>query len=383
MVTIRADYTSALTQSAGIGRCTRELFGALKAILPADVRIELFANKNAILGQQTTPFPVRHLPLTERQGIIFWQRAKLPWPVESFVGKADLWHFPDYLLLPTLSGRTILTIHDLSFLVMPQFAHRKLQQFLAKAVPRSARRADHLIADSESTRRDMVRIWGLPEERISVVYCGVDRRFHPVQDRELLDRVRRKYALPERFFLFVGKIEPRKNLTGLIRIFTRLSEAYPRLRQHLVIAGGKGWDYEPVFAAAAASSASERIHFAGFVDDADLPALLNCADALVYPSHYEGFGLPPLEAMACGTPVVVSDRASLPEVVGQAGYVLPLEEEQPWLDALLVLAESEAVRAEYAQRGLAQAAQFTWEVAARKLWAVYGVVLGLGEGGCG
>ncbi len=378
--TIRADYTSALTQSAGIGRCTRELFTALRSILPADVRVELFANKNAVIGGKRTPFPVRHLPLTERQGIIFWQRVRVPWPIEPFVGKADLWHFPDYLLLPTLSGRTILTIHDLSFLVMPQFAHRKLQQFLAKAVPRSARRANHLIADSESTRRDIVRIWGIPEERVSVVYCGVDRRFRPINDNEALDRVRDKYALPERFFLFVGKIEPRKNLTGLIRIFTRLVEAHPGLRQHLVIAGGKGWDYEPVFAAAAASPARARIHFVGFVDDADLPALLSCADALVYPSHYEGFGLPPLEAMACGTPVVVSDRASLPEVVGDAGYVLPLEEEQSWLTALLALAESEETRAAYARRGLTRAKRFTWEAAAGALLMVYWSVLG-GLGG--
>ncbi len=374
MPVIRADYTSALTQSAGIGRCTRELLTALRQRLPPDYQMTLFASRDARACPQL-PYSLRHLPLTERQGIIAWQRLQLPLPIDPFVGRADLWHFPDYLVMPTLSGKKVLTVHDLSFFVMPQFAHQKLQQFLAKAVPRSIEKADHIIADSESTRRDIINLLGTPAERISVVHCGVDSRFHPIVDQEKLASVRRKYGLPLHFFVFVGRLEPRKNVAWLIKLFSRWKERYPDLPHELVIAGGKGWDYEPIFVAAEASSKSDQIHFIGFVDDADLPALLSLAQALVYPSHYEGFGLPPLEAMACGTPVLVSNRASLPEVVGEAGFVLPLEDDTLWEEALYRLVAEPGVREGFVREGLVRVQGYSWDAAAGCVLSVYRVVL--------
>lgn len=371
---ILIDVTSALKQSAGIGRYTRGLVDALATHFP-DLPVVLVSARDAPPPPPTWPYPLRRLPFTERQAVILWQRLRAPLPADLILGRADLYHSPDFVLPPLWRTPGIVTVHDLSFMVYPQYAVPGLEFYLRGAVPRAVRRARLVLADSENTRRDLMRFWNTPPEKIHVLYPGLSPRFRPVEDPEVLARVRERYRLPERFILSVSRLEPRKNFPGLIRAFNRLKARF-RVPHHLVIAGGKGWLYDPIFEEAARSPYREQIHFPGFVADEDLPALYTLADAFAYPSFYEGFGFPPLEAMACGVPVVVADNSSLPEVVGEAGIRLHAEDEEGWAEALARVLMDEDTRVRLRVAGFQQAARFTWQASATRLVDLYARVVG-------
>jgi glycosyltransferase involved in cell wall biosynthesis len=375
---IAIDYTPAVHQAAGIGRYTRGLVAAL-ARLDTRHRFTLLVLGRA--GARFTPrslpanFKLRYAPLSDRWATVLWHRLNLPLPVDVFTGRVDLFHGPSFTLPPSFAP-SLLTVHDLSFLRYPQGAFPPLLAWLSRAVPRSLRRARHVLADSESTRLDLVELMGIRADRITVIGAGVDEHFRRVNDPPVLAAVRARYNLPERFILGVSTLEPRKNFTGLIAAFNRLAAAgLPDL--HLVIAGGKGWLYDDIFAAAAASPVSQRIHLPGFVADEDLPALYSLADLFAFPSHYEGFGIPVLEAMACATPVVCADNSSLPEVAGDAALLVPAADSQALADALHRLLIDTSLRENLVGQGLEQVRKFTWEAAARRLLTVYEA---LGEG---
>jgi glycosyltransferase involved in cell wall biosynthesis len=241
-------------------------------------------------------------------------------------------------------------------------------------VPHSVARARHILADSRSTKDDLISLLGAPADKVTVVGAGVEARFRPVEDAVALAEIRRKYRLPDQFVLGLGTLEPRKNFEGLIHAFNRLQADWPDL--HLVIAGGKGWLYDSILAAAAQSPAAHRIHLPGFIADADLPGLYTLARVFAYPSHYEGFGIPVLEAMACGTPVVTADNSSLPEVAGQAALLVPATDVEALAEAITRLTSDEALRDQCRRLGFAQARPYTWEAAARKLLAVYETLTG-------
>jgi glycosyltransferase involved in cell wall biosynthesis len=240
-------------------------------------------------------------------------------------------------------------------------------------VPRSLDRADHVLADSESTKTDLREIFNVPDHKVSVVGAGVEKRFRPVTDARVLAATKQQYRLPEKFVFSLGTLEPRKNFTGLIRAF---EQSPVRESHHLVIGGGKGWLYEDIFAAAQTSPVAGRIHLIGFVADEHLPALYSLADIFAYPSHYEGFGIPVVEAMACGTPVVCADNSSLPEVAGQAAILVPATDTAALAGALQLLANNQSLRAKMTRLGFAQAQKFNWPAAAERLLAVYKTVLG-------
>jgi glycosyltransferase involved in cell wall biosynthesis len=312
-------------------------------------------------------------PLNDRWLYRLWHRARLPVPVEVFAGPFDLYHATDFVLPPVRPGaRTVLTVHDLTFERAPDAAPPRLLRFLKRVVPQSARRATHLVADSQATARDLIELYGIPPGKITVIYSGVDERFGPEVDCRLsTSDLRRKYALGGApFILTVGTLQPRKNHLTLVRAFARLSNLQSPI-SNLVIAGGTGWLYDEVAAEVARLGLGERVKFAGFVDDVDLPALYRAAAVFAFPSLYEGFGIPVLEAMASGVPVVASNASSLPEVLGDAGLsVDPLDVEG--LAAALQRALSDpGWRAEAIARGLARARQFTWRRAAEQLLAVY------------
>jgi glycosyltransferase involved in cell wall biosynthesis len=365
---IGIDYTSAATQDAGIGRYTRELMRALLA-QPSHHRYSFFyASRNpidqsAIHNRQSA---IHRLPFHDKWLMRGWQRLRLPIPVELIVGRVDLFHSPDFTLPPTLPGvPTLLTVHDLSFIRDPDSAWPSLRAFLNKAVPRSVKRATHVLADSQATKSDLIELFGTPAEKISVLYSGVEARFAPVRDRAEIDRVCAKYQLPRPFILAVGTLQPRKN-------YGRLIEAFARLRDyHLVIAGGKGWMVETIFEQVHRSGLEGRVHFPGFVDDADLPALYSAADLFAYVSLYEGFGLPLLEAMACGTPVIGSNTSSLPEVIGEAGLQVDPRSVDDIARALQQMIDRPELRERAIEAGLERAKSFTWEKAARELLTIY------------
>ncbi|GAB4506251.1 MAG: glycosyltransferase family 1 protein [Anaerolineales bacterium] len=376
---IGIDYTSAARQSAGIGRFTRELIRAAMALDTGNEYRLLVAGRQPIaeahLPRTGRGFRLVQTPLSERNLVRLWHRLQIPLPVEVFLGRLDIFHSPDFVLPPVARAVKVLTIHDLSFLRVPECADPRLRWYLGQVVPRSVRRADFLLADSESTRRDLIELLGVPPDRVQVIYGGVDARFAPVEDAEALRRVRETYAGGRPFILAVGTLEPRKNYPTLIRAFAQARQA-ARLPHALIIVGRKGWVYEPIFAAVDELGLHDHVLFPGFVPDEELPVLYSAADVLVTPSFYEGFGLPALEAMACGTPVIVSDVSSLPEVVGDAGVRIDPRDEAGLAEAMVHVVQDSALRAALRAAGRERARRFTWDDAARELLAVYARVGG-------
>jgi glycosyltransferase involved in cell wall biosynthesis len=370
---IGLDYTAAVHQSAGIGRYTREMVQAL-AVLPAaliEFNYCLFVAGAGKVAQPALPAPNfswRPTRLTERWLARLWYRLHLPLWIETWTGPLDLFHAPDFVLPPVRPDtRTIVTIHDLSFVREPETVMPGMLPHLHKWVPHSVRRADHVIAVSEATRQDLIKLYQTPPEKISVLYHGVTPNFEPVTDPAKLAAVRQKYGLGERpFVLSVGTIQPRKNYQRLIQALAKLNSPVA-----LVIIGSKGWKYEDIFNEVARLDLAERVHFLGFVADADLAALYSAATLFVYPSLYEGFGLPVLEAMACGTPVVASNQSALPEVVGEAGLLVNPRDVEAMAAAIARLLTEPDLHRCLAEAGRARAANFTWANMALKLLDLY------------
>lgn len=369
---IGVDYTAAIWQGAGIGRYTRELLQAAIA-KGKEFRYVLFYAAAGL--PPTNPYAadlqhlcashphVRAVPIaiTPRLLTIIWQRLRLPLFVEQFTGKLDLLHAPDFVLPPT-RARTILTVHDLTFVLHPECFEPALRRYLTGAVPQSLPRASLILADSHATRCDLIQQMQVAPERIAVVYPGVSQRFQPLPP-DVTEPVRHRLNLPPEFLLFVGTLEPRKNLVRLLEAIHRLASPLP-----LVIAGRKGWLYEDMFTAVERLRLHDHVIFKDFVDDADLPALYNLARVFVYPSLYEGFGLPALEALACGTPVVTSAVASLPEVVGNAAVLVdPLDSTAIAAGIAQALDQTAHLRT----LGPKQAARFSWEESAHTLIDCY------------
>ncbi len=285
--------------------------------------------------------------------------------VESLTGDVDAVWLPNLNFVATKKP-LVVTVHDLSFVRSPRFftAKQRLWHRLVDA-KKTLRRADAVIAVSAHTKADVVETFGIPAERVHVAHPAADPRFRPQSPAEVA-RVRAALRLPEKFYLYLGALEPRKNIDGVIAAFDRtVGDA------DLVIAGGGGWLNEDVFRRAAASPKSDRIRFLGYVDEADKPALYAAALALVYPSFYEGFGMPPLEAMAVGTPVVASHVSSLGEVVGDAGLLVDPYAVGEIADAMRAVADDAALVAELGRRGRERAKRFSWQESAARLERVF------------
>jgi glycosyltransferase involved in cell wall biosynthesis len=371
-VNIGIDYTAALKQSGGIGRYARGLITTL-AKLDSRHNYTLLATPDAASDgleffQKYPNFNHKTYPLPERWMTIGWHRFYLPIPVEWFAGEMNLFHSPNFILPPVRRAKTLLTVHDLSFIRHPQGAVESLRKWLNQVVPRSLAHADHILADSHSTKEDLIEIYDISPNDITVVGAGVEERFQPIIDPVQLETVRNKYDLPDKFILGLGTLEPRKNFTGLIEAF---SQSSVNKSHHLVIAGGKGWLYDDIFAAAENSPVATRIHFTGFVADNDLPALYSSADVFAYPSHYEGFGIPVIEAMACGTPVICADNSCLPEVAGKSALQITASDTVALSVGLNDLIIDSSLREKTITEGFVQAKKFNWPSAALRLLGVY------------
>jgi glycosyltransferase involved in cell wall biosynthesis len=381
---IGIDVTSALTQGGGIGRYTRELVRALTALngrsSPTATSFHLFTARPIAPPAVPDPLPdgphIHHhqAPLPEQWLYRLWYRLRIPAPVQWVTGRLDLFHSPDFVL-PPVSGHipTLLTVHDLSFVHYPDVYPAVLVNYLNRVVPWSIGRASHVLADSAATKADLQSIWQVAEEKITVLYSGVNETFRPVKEPEQLTAVRARYNLPDTPYLFtVGTVQPRKNYQMLIRAFAPLAALWPH---NLYIAGGQGWLYDEMMAEIERQGLDERVRFLGFVADADLPALYSGATLFLFPSLYEGFGLPLLEAMQCGTPVVTSNASSLPEVVGEMGeetaVLLSPHDEAAWTTAVHHLLATPNRRIALAEAGQLRARHFTWEQSAQELFALY------------
>jgi glycosyltransferase involved in cell wall biosynthesis len=290
--------------------------------------------------------------------------------------RADLFHGTNYDVPVFAPCPTVVTIHDLS-LFTQSHTHEKANVKRGKRrMPIMARRASRIIAPSEWTRREIVEQLGVSPEKIRVIYEAARDGMEPLPPH-LCQGVLDKYRIRRPYLLYVGTIEPRKNLLTLLRAYDELLRTTSR-RPQLALCGGRGWLYDGVFKLVEDLKLQDQVRFTGYVDDADLPALYSAAEAFVYPSFYEGFGLPPLEAMACGAPVITSDVSSLPEVVGKAGLTHAPTDARTLTEAMAKLLGDGTAREHFRREGLKQAAKFSWERAARETQSVYDEVLGKG-----
>ncbi len=379
MTTIAIDYTPAIRQQAGIGRIVRGQVQALIAGHGQEYDLRLFVVGRVTAAQRrAAPLPLHTTPISERNMVRLWHRLDCPWPrVDWFTGgPLDLFHATDFVLPPSNARRKILTVHDLAFLFYPDAALPSLHHYLNVVVPRSVRRADHIVADSHHTARDLQEQWQVPAEAISVVQGAVDHsRFRPITDPARLAAVRQRYGIGDRpFILGLSRLEPRKNFVRLIEAFYQARQE-ARLPHRLVIGGSKGWLYDAIFARVQELGLEEHVHFPGFVADEDLPALYTAAEFFAYPSLYEGFGLPIVEALACGTPVLTGDNSCLPEAGGPGALYVHAEEVESIAQGILQLAQDGQLRARLREAGRAHAAQFTWERSAQQLIAAYAKTL--------
>jgi glycosyltransferase involved in cell wall biosynthesis len=374
---IAIDYTPAYEQGGGIGRLVRDLVAAL-AQYDAETTYCLFVSGTTRTSLPEPPAPNfqwKPTRISPKWLARVWQRARIPLPVEVFVGRVDLYHATDFVLPPTLSKtRTIVTVHDLSFVRVPEAANPRLKAYLDVVVPRSIYQANHVIADSQATKDDLVELYKTPVEKITVLLSGVDIRYKINTSDWWLMTMRNKYKLPKTPYLFtVGTVQPRKNYSRVIRALKILRERGYDLC--LIIVGGRGWLEDEMYQTIAETHMTDYVHLVGFVDDTDLPTLYAGAQCVVFPSLYEGFGFPVLEGMASGIPVVTSNISSLPEVAGDAALLVnPLDIEEIAHAIQHILDDSE-LRQTLVQRGLEQVKHFTWEKSARQLQQIYSHVL--------
>ena len=367
------DVSSAVHAKAGIGRYAGSLARALLDMGPG--RFALFYNRRR--GSQLPP-GLDHAPSrTVRAGYKPWRMAVWLGQLASIsfdrlVPDADLFHATEHLLPPLAGIPTVLTVHDMIFRLFPEHQKRLNYWYLNATMPLYCRRAGAIITVSESSKRDIVEHYGIDSDKIAVIYEAASPEFVP-GPATAIDQVRRQYSLPDHFLIHVGTIEPRKNLTRLVEALHHLrSEG---LRIPLLVVGGKGWLSEGLYQKLEELEMRDAVHFSGYVPAPDLPLLYCAARAAVMPSVYEGFGLPVLEAMACGTPVASSNCSSLPEIGGQAAQFFdPYSVEEMAAVIGTIWTDSE-MRAEMKQDGLAQAARFSWDRAAQETQKVYETVL--------
>ena len=377
MSKIALDYTPAYEQGGGIGRYVRELVTAL-ARLDQTTEYRLFVAGARRDDLPPTPgnnfhwHPARFSPIWFAR---VWHRARVPLSVEAFTGRVDLFHATDFVLPPTLPGtKTLLTVHDLSFVRVPETASPSLKAYLDKVVPRSIASADHVLADSQATKDDLIALYGVAEGKVTVLLSGVDARFRRVNDPGMLRALREKYRLGERPYIFsVGTVQPRKNYARLIRALAALRAEGRDIG--LVIAGGRGWLDDPIYSAIRGNGLAQYVQLIGFAHDEDLPGLYSGAAAFAFPSLYEGFGLPILESMACGTPVGTANVSSLPEVAGNDALMIDPTDVDALTDALRRVLDDETLRRRLIAGGLERAREFTWDRAAQNLKNIYSLLL--------
>ena len=355
-------------QPAGISRYTRHLLQELAKINQHDefITFQHRRHRTPLIDQanfrRATLFAPVHTRIEQTMLAIELARFSL-----------DLLHSTDFIPPLYTTVPTVITVHDLAFLHWPHFLTKDSAAYYGQ-IDRAVRHAKHIIVPSESTKQDLTAMLGVPPNKVSVIYEAADESFVPLPVEETRAEVMKKYRLPASFILFVGTIEPRKNVDGLIRAFHHLRNKYGVHDTALVIAGGSGWLYNETLELIRQLKLEQSVFLVGRVLDEELHKLYVAARCHVHPAHYEGFGLPPLEAMACGTPTIVSNVSSLPEVVGDAALLVDPENWEEIAVAIHRLLSDDQLHAELREKGLKRARYFNWESAARRTLEVYRLI---------
>ena len=352
-------------RKSGVGYYTENLLGSVMKLAP-EHRYILFSNRDMKGGWNPLGEEVlydKHLFRVRAA----WMQAKLPRALGEV--RPDVCHFTNYLAPLASRCPYIVTIYDMTLFVTPRFHDFKKLALDRTLIPHVARRADAIITVSNSARDDIVRLLGVPERKVKVITGAVSDAFRPVRDPAHVEAVCKRYGLTVPFVLYVGTIEPRKNLVRLIQAFAQIKKR--GLPHKLAIVGQAGWHCAPIFAEVERLGIQKDVLFTGYVPFEDLPALYSGAESMAFPSLYEGFGLPVIEAMACGAPVVTSRSSSLMEVAGNAGLLVNPLSVSEIADALGKLHAEPDLRRELSWRGLERASCFTWEQSARAALDVY------------
>ena len=365
-------------RTAGISRVIYELIANLPTDR-SDHHYLVFApdseDNRRLLARRKLSGQLTRLP-TERPAVrIAWEQLALP--VELARRRVDVLHALGFVSPCAWRGPTVVTVYDLSFLRYPRVFNRGNRLYLSRFTPPSLRRATRVIAISEHTRQDVIQLCGVPPERVTTIHLAADERFHPADPAEIV-RFRARRGLPDRYILYLGTLEPRKNVSTLVRAYAELRRA--GITDHaLVLAGARGWQYEPIFALVRELGLEQQVLFPGFVAAEEQALWYTAAQIFAFPSLYEGFGLPLLEAMACGTPVVASTSSSLPEVVGDAGILVEPTDVGGLASALRDVLENDALRRRLREAGLVRARTFSWRKMAEETVRVYDELL---QGSC-
>jgi len=361
----------------GIGYCEAGQIQALSKMYPDDeFLLQFFSRKNEeIKIQRLQPYLRENVQphWAKASGYVYRLVSNfLPISYRHYFGdKAEVTHFFNYIVPPRVAGKTVVTVHDMVYKTFPETVRGRTRYMLDTGLKKSMKRATRIVTDSEFSKQEIIRYFPQFADKIRVVYCGVNtERFHPVEDAAKIQAVRDKYGIDREYFLYLGTVEPRKNLERLIA-------AYDQFRQgktappYLVLAGGKGWLDSGIYKKVEELGLGDLVKFTEYVPDEEICPLMCGALAFVFPSIYEGFGLPPLEAMACGVPVLTTHAASLPEVVGEDAVVADPYSPESIAAGLEQLYTDEALRQKLREAGPKRAAQFTWERSAEQLYAVY------------
>ena len=356
---------------SGIGQYIVQLAERLPALDPANRHTLIYSRKD-------------RTPLANPRRFAAWTPSHHRWeqllfPAELLRLKIDLLHSPDFippLAGPPLAGRfkRIITVHDLNFLYYPQFLTAESRRYYNGHIERAVTVADHILADSFATRLDLIKLLNVPESKTSVVWLAPNSDVYQPQTAAAVAEVRARWQLPDRFILFAGTLEPRKNVDGLLRAYRLLLDRAAR-SPALILAGSRGWLFDETRALIADLRLSDHVRWIDTPPDTDLAALYTAASLFVLPSHYEGFGLTVLEAMACGAPCIISQRGSLPEIAGGAALEIDPDDTAALSTAIERVLNDEALQQNLHRAGLARVKEFSWQRCAQETLAAYHQVL--------
>ena len=353
---IAIDTQTVLGQRSGFGFYVKNLVEALK--------------KNDLENQYILIAPNRERDFSTIERFI-WDQFTFPAKVKK--GKADILHQPCFSSPVFFRGKKIVTVHDIIPLKFPGNLPLASRLFYSKWMTYSYNYADLIIADSESTKKDIIKHLKISSEKIRVIYLATSKDFKPSGSQNQILKIKEKYKTSPKYFIHVGTIEPRKNLPFLVSAFALALKQ--GIKENLVIVGKQGWYYEDLYNLIKKLHLEKRVIFTGYADDRDVPYLYGGSTALTFPSLYEGFGFPPLEAMACGTPVISSNTSSLPEVIGEAGILLPPKDKNIWAQKMVELSSNNKLSEKLKIAGIMQAKKFSWDETARKTIEVYEEVM--------